>query len=267
MTSYSSSSRHGAALVACPSGLHSSPDAHVSFCPSLSSGRGGEEKRSTLSLFSMLSMQSVCDLLPHCWRELEMYWRITGRRIFSGKTNNPTSDPHCVVSAADICICSFSTRTRARRATRDAETYLWMQTSYTFIALYKQRLGVLSAGEDQRDGNRKQIETRKLPQRFRQYLADEDRFWRALVGWEQRASAVELPSHFLGNGNLPPELLAGGASGLNAGSVIAHGAGGGEGEEVEDVMNHFAFQVFRSSPLAARKIAKLQKECESANAP
>ncbi|KAF7345287.1 hypothetical protein MSAN_01905400 [Mycena sanguinolenta] len=146
------------------------------------------------------------------------------------------------------------------RETRDAGTHLWMQTSYAFIALYKQRLSALSAhanatgdstnpnnnhhngGNDKKEGNRKQVETRKLLQRFRQFLADEDRFWRALVGRVQRAYGIVLPPHFAANANLPPELLAGAASGLTGGGATASGGTGAEGEDaVEDRMNHFGF--------------------------
>ncbi|KAJ6489891.1 hypothetical protein C8R45DRAFT_992076 [Mycena sanguinolenta] len=145
------------------------------------------------------------------------------------------------------------------RETRDAGTHLWMQTSYAFIALYKQRLAALSAhanatgdntntnnnhhnsGNDKREGNRKQVESRKLLQRFRQFLADEDRFWRALVGRVQRAYGVVLPSHFAGNGNLPPELLGGAAAVVAAGVTAPANAGEGGEDAVEDRMNHFGF--------------------------
>ncbi|KAJ7714122.1 hypothetical protein B0H16DRAFT_1248497, partial [Mycena metata] len=84
------------------------------------------------------------------------------------------------------------------REARDAGTHLWMQTSYAFIALYKQRLarpahGVHSHNNPNQNntnfhGNSSNgnngnttVETRKLLQRFRQFLADEERFWRALI--------------------------------------------------------------------------------------
>ncbi|KAF8205198.1 hypothetical protein K438DRAFT_1964285 [Mycena galopus ATCC 62051] len=151
------------------------------------------------------------------------------------------------------------------REARDAGTHLWMQTSYAFIALYKQRLAALStnsannsnnnnnnngehkdkdkdkaSAREHKETNRKQIETRKLLQRFRQFLADEDRFWRALVGRVQRAYGVVLPAT---NAlvALPPELLGPNANGNNTHAGGEEDAGGGGG--AEDRMNHFGFPV------------------------
>jgi hypothetical protein len=39
------------------------------------------------------------------------------------------------------------------------------------------------------------VKTRKFLQRFRQFFADEERFWRALVLRVQRAYGVVLPPH------------------------------------------------------------------------
>ncbi|KAJ7895735.1 hypothetical protein B0H13DRAFT_1522309, partial [Mycena leptocephala] len=78
---------------------------------------------------------------------------------------------------------------------RDAGTHLWMQTSYAFIALYKQHLarpahannhhhngnGAPNNQHQNHNANGGLVEIRKLLQRFRQFLADEERFWRALV--------------------------------------------------------------------------------------
>ncbi|KAJ7485823.1 hypothetical protein FB451DRAFT_1083325, partial [Mycena latifolia] len=123
------------------------------------------------------------------------------------------------------------------REARDAGTHLWMQTSYAFIALYKQRLSRAahsnnhnnSNGNNPTNGNNKGggssgvVETRKLLQRFRQFLADEERFWRALVLRVQRAFGVSLPSSV----SLPPELVG--------------GAGGEDEGAPQDRMNHFGF--------------------------
>ncbi|KAI0640404.1 hypothetical protein C8Q79DRAFT_1004246 [Trametes meyenii] len=89
---------------------------------------------------------------------------------------------------------------------KDAETMLWMQTSYAFILVYKQRIGALDRaihgpsrpqqqqqqgqGQGQQSGQQQQsrqhgghgvVEYRKLLQRFRQFLADESKFWIQLI--------------------------------------------------------------------------------------
>ncbi|KAJ7764035.1 hypothetical protein DFH07DRAFT_384614 [Mycena maculata] len=63
---------------------------------------------------------------------------------------------------------------------RDAGTHLWMQASYALITLYKQRLARPQAHNTNNAGAGT-VEARRLLQRFRQFLADEERFWRALV--------------------------------------------------------------------------------------
>ncbi|KAJ6603347.1 hypothetical protein DFH09DRAFT_898944 [Mycena vulgaris] len=100
-----------------------------------------------------------------------------------------------------------------------------MQTSYAFITLYKQRLARPhhNNNNNTNNGGGGAVETRKLLQRFRQFLADEERFWRALVLRVQRAYGVALPQAQIA---LPAELV------------------GGEGDEPpqpEDRMNHFGF--------------------------
>ncbi|KAF7315878.1 hypothetical protein MIND_00104300 [Mycena indigotica] len=77
---------------------------------------------------------------------------------------------------------------------KDAGTHLWMQTSYSFIALYKSRLTRIT--------NNNPVEGRKLNQRFRQFLAEEERFWQALVLRVQRTHNIALPTSVA----LPPEL-------------------------------------------------------------
>ena len=69
-----------------------------------------------------------------------------------------------------------------------------MQTSYAFISSYKQRIAALDRAiqnnqrqqqqqqqPPQRQNNHGPVEYRKLIQRFRQFLADEDRFWTQLI--------------------------------------------------------------------------------------
>ncbi|KAJ7078721.1 hypothetical protein B0H15DRAFT_532588 [Mycena belliarum] len=76
-----------------------------------------------------------------------------------------------------------------------------MQTSYAFITLYKQRL----ARPSNSNANGGPVEARKLLQRFRQFLAEEERFWRALVRRVQRAYKIVLPRTVA----LPAELVGG----------------------------------------------------------
>ncbi|KAK7039786.1 hypothetical protein R3P38DRAFT_3468803 [Favolaschia claudopus] len=121
------------------------------------------------------------------------------------------------------------------RETRDAGTHLWMQTSYAFIALYKQRLNSTSRPQNHNNqrhnnNNNNPVETRKLLQRFRQFLADEDRFWRALVLRVQRAYEI---GPFAPHVNLPPELVVGSGA---AAEEEEHGH-----SATEDRMNHFGF--------------------------
>jgi len=71
-----------------------------------------------------------------------------------------------------------------------------MQTSYQFISTYKQNVAVLdrtlqSAPRHQpRQGNPGPVEYRKLMQRFRQFLAEEEKFWMQLVARYQRSFAL-----------------------------------------------------------------------------
>ncbi|KAJ7083470.1 hypothetical protein C8R44DRAFT_903908 [Mycena epipterygia] len=114
------------------------------------------------------------------------------------------------------------------REARDAGTHLWMQTSYAFIALYKQRLSRPAHNNHANGGGPGTVETRKLLQRFRQFLADEERFWRALVLRVQRAYDVALPA----SAALPAELI-----------------GVGEDDaQPEDRMNHFGFPAAAATP-------------------
>ena len=71
----------------------------------------------------------------------------------------------------------------AAKESKDVENHLWMQTSYAFIASYKQRIALLDPAKQnhqrnqQQQGPPKAVEHRKLVQRFRQFLADEEKFW------------------------------------------------------------------------------------------
>jgi protein SMG7 len=88
--------------------------------------------------------------------------------------------------------------------TKDAENYLWMHTSYMFIAAFKQRIAALDramshtarqnnqTGQGQnRSANNHTVEHRKLLQRFRQFLSDEERFWSQLVIRMQRSYMLD----------------------------------------------------------------------------
>ncbi|KAJ3992713.1 hypothetical protein F5050DRAFT_868392 [Lentinula boryana] len=73
------------------------------------------------------------------------------------------------------------------KESENAETHLWMQTSYTFISEYKQHLTRIDRA-NQRSTQAQQsstlsrpVEYRKLLQRFRQYLAEEYKFWTQFV--------------------------------------------------------------------------------------
>ena len=77
------------------------------------------------------------------------------------------------------------------RESKDVENHLWMQTSYAFISSYKQRITALERAiqnnqrqqqqQPQRQNNHGPVEYRKLTQRFRSFLAEEDKFWAQLV--------------------------------------------------------------------------------------
>ncbi|KAF9242266.1 hypothetical protein BU15DRAFT_72802 [Melanogaster broomeanus] len=82
------------------------------------------------------------------------------------------------------------------KESKDAETHLWMQASYQFISHYKQSLATLdrtlqSAPRHQpRQGGHGSVEYRKLMQRFRQFLAEEEKFWTQLIVRYQRSFAL-----------------------------------------------------------------------------
>lgn len=83
------------------------------------------------------------------------------------------------------------------KESQDAETHLWMQTSYNFIASYKQRIATVDRAMQNaprhtpRHGAPGPVEYRKLTQRFRQFLAEEEKFWTQLVVRLRRSFALE----------------------------------------------------------------------------
>ncbi|RDB17335.1 Protein SMG7 [Hypsizygus marmoreus] len=99
------------------------------------------------------------------------------------------------------------------KESKDVENHLWMQTSYAFIASYKQRILNLDRiiqsklkqqqqpqaqpaqpqqpQQNPRANNSHVVEHRKLVQRFRQFLADEEKFWTQLVVRLRRSFKLE----------------------------------------------------------------------------
>ncbi|KAI5891091.1 uncharacterized protein SCHCODRAFT_01048353, partial [Schizophyllum commune H4-8] len=77
-----------------------------------------------------------------------------------------------------------------------------MQTSYSFITVYKQRIAAIDRAiqHGARPGPNNQrghgpVEHRKLTQRFRQFLADEDKFWAQFAARFRRAFALREANH------------------------------------------------------------------------
>jgi protein SMG7 len=67
------------------------------------------------------------------------------------------------------------------KESENAETRLWMETSYCIIAAYKQTLTRIDRPPQQQSRNSGPVEHRKLLQRFRQFLAEEEKFWAQFV--------------------------------------------------------------------------------------
>lgn len=82
------------------------------------------------------------------------------------------------------------------KESKDVENHLWMQTSYAFITLFKQRISAIDLAIQNNQRQHQEIndppqkhsnphhgvvEHRRLVQRFRQFLADEDKFWTQLI--------------------------------------------------------------------------------------
>ncbi|KAK0469064.1 uncharacterized protein EV420DRAFT_1322514 [Desarmillaria tabescens] len=79
---------------------------------------------------------------------------------------------------------------------QDAENHLWMQTSYAIISVYKQRIATLdrilqSQPQQHHQHGHGPVEYRKLVQRFRQFLAEEEKFWSQLVTRYQRSFGLD----------------------------------------------------------------------------
>ena len=124
---------------------------------------------------------------------------------------------------------------------KDAENHLWMQTSYAFIAVYKQRISALDRaihstprqpqqqqqqqqqpaqgqgqegqgqgqgpgrGQGRGHGGHGVVEYRKLLQRFRQFLADEEKFWIQLIARIRRIFTLDDAQHILAELGLIPD--------------------------------------------------------------
>lgn len=95
------------------------------------------------------------------------------------------------------------------KESKDAETHLWMQTSYAFIAVYKQRIAALDRSprpqqqQHHRGNDPGPVEYRKVLQRFRQFLADEEKFWTQLiVRFTRIFSLEEVQPHLVALGIL-----------------------------------------------------------------
>ncbi|KAK0205428.1 hypothetical protein DFS33DRAFT_1383333 [Desarmillaria ectypa] len=79
---------------------------------------------------------------------------------------------------------------------QDVENHLWMQTSYAIISVYKQRIAALdrilqNQPQQHHQHGHGPVEYRKLVQRFRQFLAEEEKFWAQVVIRYQRSFALD----------------------------------------------------------------------------
>lgn len=123
-----------------------------------------------------------------------------------------------------------------------------MQTSYAFIASYKQRIQALDRGiqnqnkerqqaqrpqQDQRQNVSHVVEHRKLVQRFRQFLADEERFWTQLVVRLRRSFALTEAAPALAVLGILPE----GQEAVNQASITETT----DGVSTSGARNHFQF--------------------------
>ncbi|KAI0795562.1 hypothetical protein C8Q75DRAFT_746529 [Abortiporus biennis] len=85
------------------------------------------------------------------------------------------------------------------RESKDAESHLWMQTSYQLISIYKQRISsldrqIINPNQQRQQNNQHQqrvVEHRKLLQRFRQFLSEEEKFYTQLIVRLRRNFAIE----------------------------------------------------------------------------
>lgn len=153
---------------------------------------------------------------------------------------------------------------------KDVENHLWMQTSYAFISSYKQRIAALDrtiqnnqrnqqqqqqqgdgpANPPPRSNNHGVVEHRKLVQRFRQFLADEEKFWMQLV--------LRLRRLFdLGEGKTALQKLGANIEQLNAAPEAATETARDGGR------NHFQFPPEDGSKRFIPKTEQERKACLS----
>ena len=96
------------------------------------------------------------------------------------------------------------------KESKDSETHMWMQTSYQFISVYKQRLAALDSklfsqnGQGSKQKNTKDssghVEYRRLLSRFRQFLAEEEKFFvRLLIRFRTQFALDEALAQIHGN--------------------------------------------------------------------
>ncbi|KAI0922973.1 hypothetical protein AcV5_009826 [Taiwanofungus camphoratus] len=87
---------------------------------------------------------------------------------------------------------------------KDVETHLWMTTSYQFISKYKERIAALDRTingsprqqqqqqqQSRQHGSHGPVEYRKLLQRFRQFLSEEEKFWILLIVHIRRSFSLD----------------------------------------------------------------------------
>ncbi|KAK7040720.1 hypothetical protein VNI00_009626 [Paramarasmius palmivorus] len=144
---------------------------------------------------------------------------------------------------------------------KDAETRLWMETSHSFISSYKQRISKLDQAI-QRTGSQQQggraadqnqhghgpVEHRKLVQRFRQFLADEEKFWTQFVVRFRRSFALDEAHKALADLGLTSEETDNTAGVDSAG--LPHNGG----------RNHFQFPPVLEDPTSLIPKTDAQRE-------
>ncbi|KAJ8082176.1 hypothetical protein PM082_008023 [Marasmius tenuissimus] len=149
---------------------------------------------------------------------------------------------------------------------KDAETRLWMETSHAFISSYKQRISHLDREiQKQQQGqpasnstNPNQrghgpVEYRKLVQRFRQFLAEEEKFWTQFVVRFSRSFDLDEAHSALVTLGIVTEELA-----------IKELPAGNEGGEGSSTRNHFQFPAMPegSESLAPKTNAQRENRME-----
>uniref|UniRef100_A0A0W0GCB1 Telomerase activating protein est1 n=1 Tax=Moniliophthora roreri TaxID=221103 RepID=A0A0W0GCB1_MONRR len=144
---------------------------------------------------------------------------------------------------------------------KDAETRLWMETSHAFIASYKQRISHLDRAIQRQQHQRSQqgaqtahqnqrghgpVEHRKIVQRFRQFLAEEEKFWTQLVVRLRRSFDLNEAHQVLVNLKLITEDIDNAASN---GEPLHNGG-----------RNHFQFPPLSEDPAALIPKTDAQRE-------